>query len=66
MKVSEGLFRKKVLYNKSFLLKRYLGLKERELDLLVEKRVQEPIGGGFGRLEGTIPSIIGMASEIEK
>jgi hypothetical protein len=44
MKVFEGLFRKKILYNKSFLLKRYLGLKERELDLLVEKRVQEPIG----------------------
>jgi hypothetical protein len=44
MKVSEGSFRKKILYNKSFLLKRYLGLKERELDLLVEKRVQEPIG----------------------
>jgi hypothetical protein len=44
MKVSEGLFRKKILYNKSFLLKRCLGLKERELDLLIEKRVQEPIG----------------------
>jgi len=31
---------KKVLYNKSFLLKRYVGLKERDLDLLVEEGVQ--------------------------
>ena len=34
---------KKVIYNKSFLLKRYPQLKERDLDLLVEEKVQEAI-----------------------
>jgi hypothetical protein len=43
MRVSGGSFHKKILYNKPFLLKRYLGLKERDLDLLVEKRVEEAI-----------------------
>jgi len=41
MEVSEGSLHKKILYNKSFLLKRYTGLKERDLDLLVGKRVHE-------------------------
>ena len=34
---------KKVLYNKSFLLKRYIGLSERDLDLLVEEGVRKDI-----------------------
>jgi hypothetical protein len=34
---------KKVLYNKSFLLKRFPQLKERDLDLLVEERVRDAI-----------------------
>jgi len=38
-----GSLRKKVLYNKSFLLKRYPQFKERDLDLLVDKKVQEVI-----------------------
>ena len=35
--------RKKVLFNKPFLLKRYPQLREEELDLLVEERVKKAI-----------------------
>lgn len=42
-RVSAGSIRKKVLYNKSFLMKRYPYLKERELDLLVEETVERAI-----------------------
>ncbi|KPK22354.1 MAG: hypothetical protein AMK69_20030 [Nitrospira bacterium SG8_3] len=41
--VSFGSFHKKILYNKSFLLKRYPQLKERDLDLLVDERIEEAI-----------------------
>jgi len=41
--VSSVSIRKKVVYNKAFLLKRYPQLKERDLDLLVEERVQQAI-----------------------
>jgi hypothetical protein len=41
--VSFGSLHKKVLYNKSFLLKRYPQLKQRDLDLLVEERIGEAI-----------------------
>jgi len=40
---SSGSVYKKVLYNKSFLLKRYPQLKDRDLDLLVEEKVQQAI-----------------------
>ena len=39
---------KKVLYNKSFLLKRYIGLSERDLDLLVGEGVRKGIQGHLG------------------
>jgi len=39
--------RKKVLYNKPFLLRRYPHLKEEELDLLVEERVRKAIEDYF-------------------
>jgi hypothetical protein len=42
-RISTGSLRKKVLYNRPFLLKRYPGLKEQDLDLLVEGRVQKAI-----------------------
>jgi len=41
--VSLETLHKKVLYNKSFLLKRYPQLTERDLDLLVEERIQKAI-----------------------
>ncbi len=41
--VSFETLRKKVLYNKAFLLKRYPGLKERDLERLVEERIQQAI-----------------------
>lgn len=41
--ISAGSLHKKVLYNKSFLMKRYPHLKERDLDLLVEERVERAI-----------------------
>ena len=41
--VSFGSLHKKILYNKSFLLKRYPQLKERDLDLLVDERIEETI-----------------------
>jgi hypothetical protein len=43
IQVFGGSLHKKILYNKSFLLKRYVELKERDLDLLVEKGVHEAI-----------------------
>lgn len=39
--------RKKVLYNKPFLLRRYPQLREEELDLLVEERVRRAIEDHF-------------------
>ncbi len=39
--------RKKILYNKPFLLRRYPQLREEELDLLVEERVREAIEDHF-------------------
>jgi hypothetical protein len=41
--VSAGSLCKKVLYNKSFLMKRYPHLREQDLELLVEERVQRAI-----------------------
>lgn len=43
IRVYPGSICKKVLYNKTFLLKRYPDLKEEDLDIFVEKRVQEAI-----------------------
>jgi hypothetical protein len=48
---SSGSIYKKVLYNKSFLLKRYPQLKERDLDLLVEERVQQTIRDHLANLD---------------
>jgi hypothetical protein len=45
--------RKKVLYNKTFLLKRYPDLKERDLDLRVEERVREAIQNHLTILDET-------------
>jgi hypothetical protein len=42
-KVSAESLRKKILYNKAFLLKRYPELKEHDLDLLVEEGVRKAI-----------------------
>lgn len=42
-KVSIESVHKTVLYNKTFLLKRYPHLRDRDLDLLVEKMVQKAI-----------------------
>ena len=55
MQVSEGSLHKKILYNKFFLLKRYTGLKERDFDLLVEKKVQEAIEEVLAVQEGLSP-----------
>jgi len=52
--VSEKSLHKK-LYNKFFLLKRYTGLKERDFDLLVEKKVQEEIEEVLAVQEGLSP-----------
>jgi hypothetical protein len=41
--VSAGSLYKRVLYNKSFLMKRCPHLKEQDLELLVEQRVQRAI-----------------------
>jgi hypothetical protein len=42
-KVSAESLRKKILYNKAFLLKRYPELKEHDLNLLVEEGVRKAI-----------------------
>ena len=42
-KMSGEPVRKKILYNRVFLLKRYPELKEQDLDLLVEERVRKAI-----------------------
>jgi hypothetical protein len=55
MQVSEGSLHKKILYNKFFQLKRYTGLKERDFDLLVEKKVQEGIEEVLAVQEGLSP-----------
>lgn len=55
MQVSEGSLHKKILYNKFFLLKRYTGLKERDFDLLVEKKVQGAIEEVLAVQEGLSP-----------
>ena len=41
--LSQSSLRKKILYNKAFLLKRYPHLKEGDLSTLVEERVQKAI-----------------------
>ena len=51
-RVFGGSLRKKVLYNKSFLMKHYLHLKEQDLELLVEERVQRAIQEHLATLEG--------------
>jgi hypothetical protein len=51
--VSFESLHKKALYNKSFLLKRYPQLKERDLDLLVEERIQKAIQDQLIPPEGT-------------
>lgn len=48
-----GSLHKKVLFNRSFLLRRYPQLKERELDLLVEGRVQKAIQDQLNPAGGT-------------
>jgi hypothetical protein len=53
--LSKKSLRKKILYNKLFLLKRYTGLKERDFDLLVEKKVQEAIEEVLAVQEGLSP-----------
>ena len=55
MQVPEGSLHKKILYNKFFLLKRYTGLKERDFDLLVEKKVQGAIEEVLAVQEGLSP-----------
>jgi hypothetical protein len=52
---SEKSLHKKILYNKFFLLKLYTGLKERDFDLLVEKKVQEAIEEVLAVQEGLSP-----------
>jgi hypothetical protein len=49
--ISSGAVYKKVLYNKSFLLKRYPQLKERDLDLVVEEKVQQAIRDHLANLD---------------
>jgi hypothetical protein len=51
-RVSGGSLRKKVLYNKSFLMKRYPHLKEQDLELLVEERVRRAIQEHLATSEG--------------
>jgi len=48
-----GSLHKKVLYNKTFLLKCYPRFKERDLDLLVEGRVQRALQDHLILPEGT-------------
>jgi len=50
-KICSGSVYKKVLYNKSFLLKRYPQLKERDLELLVEAKVQQTIRDHLANLD---------------
>lgn len=52
-RISTGSLHKKVLYNRSFLLKRYPQLKEQELDLLVAGRVQKAIQDQLNPAGGT-------------
>jgi hypothetical protein len=52
-KVSFASLHKKVLYNKSFLLRRYPQVKERELELLVEEKTKEAIQDELIPFEGT-------------
>jgi len=47
-----GSLRKKVLYNKSFLMKRYPHLKEQDLEHLVEERVRRAIQEDLAVSEG--------------
>jgi len=49
--ISSGSVHKKVLYNKSFLLERYPQLKERDLDDLVEEKIQETIRDHLANLD---------------
>lgn len=49
--------RKKVLYNKPFLLRRYPQLREEELDLLVEERVRKAIEDHFSFSEEEASSL---------
>lgn len=42
-KISVESLRKKIIYNKAFLLKRYPELREQDLDLLVEEAVRKAI-----------------------
>lgn len=51
--VSFGSIHKKVLYNKSYLLKRYPQLTEADLDLLVEERIQRAIEAELAPSKGT-------------
>lgn len=51
--VSSESLHKIVLYNKSFLLRRYPQLKERNLDLLVEETIQKAIQDQLIPPEGT-------------
>jgi len=51
-RVSDGSLRKKVLYNKSFLMKHYPHLREKDLELLVEERVQRAIQEHLAVSEG--------------
>ena len=51
--VSFESLHKKILYNKSFILGRYPQLKERDLDLLVEERIQKAIQDQWIPSEGT-------------
>jgi hypothetical protein len=44
MKVSEGPSRKKILYYKSFLLKRYLGLKDENWTSSLRRGFKNPLG----------------------
>ncbi len=51
-RVSGGSLRKKVLYNKSFLMRHYPHLREQDLELLVEERVQRAIQEHLAVSEG--------------
>jgi hypothetical protein len=51
-KISGESLRKKILYNKVFLLKRYPELKEQDLDLLVEEGVRKAIQEHLSVSEG--------------
>ena len=50
---SQTSLRKKVLYNKTFLLKTFPQLQERDLDTLVEEKVQEALQDHLIIPEGT-------------